>query len=187
MYHSLKEFRTKFNFEIKRGTSMEHIKGFAEDVDYQNGNLDFEVFLPSKGMNLQRDLVWTAEQKSSLILTVLKGNQLPIFTGIVYKPGPGCHYNDRKLKVIDGKQRLTTLISYYRNEFPMLFEGKEIYYNDLGPDAAREIKLFTPTWDLAHEYDFKMISDEDKIKWFELINFAGTPQDIAHLQKLKSS
>jgi len=35
--------------------------------------LDFDVYLPSIGKNLQRPFVWTLEQKQALILSVLKG------------------------------------------------------------------------------------------------------------------
>jgi hypothetical protein len=44
------------------------------------------------------------------------------------------------------------------------------------------------TWvtaDVAYEYHDALISDEWKIAWFEMINFAGTPQDIEHLNNLK--
>ncbi len=39
---------------------------------------------------------------------------------------------------------------------------------------------------VGYEYSDKLISDDDKIAWFEAINFTGTPQDAEHLRSLKS-
>ena len=37
---------------------------------------DFDVYLPTMKMNLQRPLVWTDEQKQAFIIAVLQGNCL---------------------------------------------------------------------------------------------------------------
>ena len=40
-------------------------------------NIDFDVFLPSRGMNLQRGYVWSIEQKRELIWSILLNRHIP--------------------------------------------------------------------------------------------------------------
>ena len=61
---SIKELRTVLKFHPQEVNSS--IKYFAE-----NCNIDFDVYLPSRGRNLQRDYVWTTDQKRELIWSVL--------------------------------------------------------------------------------------------------------------------
>jgi Protein of unknown function DUF262 len=134
---------------------------------------DFDVFLPSLGVNLQRPLVWTIEQKRSLIESVLIRRLVPPVSVILT--------NDDVLEVIDGKQRLTALIEYIRGDFD--FCG--YYCDELPIDYLGQIKRHHVTAYWLCEYDGP-ISDEDKIEWFRWINFAGTPQDVAHMKRLNA-
>lgn len=85
-----------------------------------------------------------------------------------------------------GKQRMSTLFDFYQNKFALIVENKHYYYKDLDESVQRVIRLFSFTCDIVYEYNDALISDENKIKWFELINFSGTPQDKQHLIDLKS-
>ena len=89
-------------------------------------------------------------------------------------------------KIIDGKQRLSTLISFYKGEFPIEYEGKEYFISDLDEWAARAISHITLDSKRVYEYPDAQLTDDQKIAWFEMINFAGTPQDIEHLNNLKA-
>lgn len=175
------EFRKDLKLRVSKGLSMHYIR------DWVNGTygdeVDWDVYLPTKGKNLQRGFVWTLLQKQSLILSILKGIKIPPICAIQYREysGDKCTF-----KIIDGKQRLSTIFSFYKGEFPIIFDGQEIYYKDLAQDAQAEIGLMMPTFDIVYEYPDTLIPDEQKIAWFEMINFAGTPQDIAHLNDLKS-
>ena len=175
------EFRKKFPFQINYGVSDYDVKDLIED---KNLTIDFNVYLPSKKMNLQRGLVWTQLQKEQLIISILKSIQIPPVTAIKYR-----HNHEVlgacTLKIIDGKQRLSTLMSYLRNEFPILHKGQDYFVKDLSPWCVSEINN-SIKWNIGYEYPDKLISDELKIQWFEMINFAGTPQDKAHLTKLIS-
>ena len=53
---TIRELRTVLRFHPQEINSS--IKFFAE-----NCNIDFDVYLPTKGRNLQRDYVWTIDQK----------------------------------------------------------------------------------------------------------------------------
>ena len=69
----LSDVRIKLPFTINRGLSVFRIKDVFDDNNY---NLDFDVFLPSIGKNLQRELCWTLHQKQELIMSVLKEIQI---------------------------------------------------------------------------------------------------------------
>jgi hypothetical protein len=179
---NLSSIRKKFNFIIQKNSSLE----LMDLVNQSYGDvLDCDVFLPSIGINLQRKLVWTTEQKQDLILSVLKGIEIASVSVIIYKDNETRKTNSMIIKVIDGKQRISTLISFVKNEFPIVFEGVEYFYDDLETDAQYIFLSFTFRCDRVYEYDYKPVSDQDKIDWFEMINFSGTPQDKEHMLNLK--
>lgn len=182
----LADIRKTLPFNIQCGMSLHNVQRLAEGR--YNIAIDYDVYLPSKGKNLQRPFCWTLQQKQELILSVLKDIKLPAIAVIIddnsmYQPG-----TDKVYRIIDGKQRLSTLISYYRNEFPIVWQGEEYYYNDLEDKAQGSIRLLNINADIAYEYSQEgdPIADDDKIAWFEQINFAGTQQDIEHLNNLKA-
>jgi len=172
----INDFRKQLPFKIDKNTSIViYLKHFLEWDKYK---IDWDVYLPSKGKNLQRPFVWTLPQKQELIISMLKGIVIPSISVI--------HQDDENIfKIIDGKQRLSSMLAFLKGEFPIIWEDEEYYYEDLGETAKREIRLYTVRGDLAYEDKKNMISDEDKIAWFEMINFSGTPQDIEHLKGLK--
>lgn len=78
----------------------------------------------------QRDMnVWSMEQKSFLIDTIFKNFPIPpIFLEQKIDPDTGITNYD----VIDGKQRLTTIIGFINNEVPLPKEfGNDIYGNKI--------------------------------------------------------
>lgn len=104
---------------------------------------------------------------------------------------------DTTIKFIDGKQRFSTLLDFIQDKFPINLLGKDYLYSEL-PDynlnvrsdfmnsIKYEIDHFDIHFNQVYEYDNDLIPDDMKIAWFEQINFAGTPQDINHLKRLKS-
>lgn len=70
---------------------------------YNKGKVIYEV-------NFQRNEVWETKQKYELIESILMGLPLPIF---YFKQ------SEDEYIVVDGKQRLSTLFSYFRNEFAL--------------------------------------------------------------------
>jgi hypothetical protein len=134
---------------------------------------DFNVYLPSKKMDLQRSLVWTLDQKRSLIESVLIRRAIPSICVV--------QTLDDTYQVIDGKQRLSAFIEYVQGGFD--FCG--YYCDDLPEDYAGQIKRHWVTAYRLVEYDTP-ITDGEKIEWFQWINFAGTPQDIEHMEKLNN-
>jgi len=171
----LEDIRKKMPFHINYGLSAFTMRDLIERNHY---DLDFDVWLPTKGMNLQRPFCWNLNQKQELIMSLLKGINISIMAFI--------HYDHKVFKIIDGKQRLSAWLWFCQGKFPIVVNGIQYYYNDL--DERAQAELMWSKWikaDVAYEYPDKTISDESKIEWFEMINFVGTPQDIKHLKKLK--
>lgn len=178
MITTLKQFQKKYTHHVNKGLSF-HFLGRLEEW----ANWDFDVFLPTKGMNLQRDLVWTIEQKSALIITILKDQKIPPIVVVQNDKDEIHKYN---WQVIDGKQRMTTLFGYLKNEFPIVYEEVEYFFNDLPEDCQKQIFRYSEiTIDVHYSYADEPITDQTKIDLFEEINWLGTPQDINHLNKLK--
>jgi len=170
----LRNIKTTLPFTLNKGLSVFNIHQLLAYRDYE---LDFDVFLPSKKMNLQRPFVWTLEQKQELIISLLKGIEISTMAMI--------SYDHKIMRIIDGKQRLSTWLSFAKNEFPIVWNGETYMYENFDGDAKYVINHTYIKADVAYEYPDRMISDEWKIKWFELINFAGTKQDADHLELLK--
>ena len=152
----------------------------------KNYKVDFDVFLPTKNINLQRGLVWTDLQKQELILSVFK-QKFGSYNGVrLIPPFHAVRLSDTEFQIIDGKQRLTTLISYYNNEFPIEINGEKYFYNYLDRQLQNAISGFSVELIVKYHYDDDPVTDEDKINWFEIINYSGTPQEKSHLEKIKN-
>lgn len=152
-------------------------KEIASSLRYlSNQKLDFDVYLPTRNKNLQRDFVWNLDQKRELILSVLYGRHITHLS-IINK-------SDDTFEIIDGKQRLSTMIDFYNDKFTILLENKEYYYKDLPEDYKLAIKSLNIRYYIVNEEFEKPITDEDKISWFKFLNFAGTPQEKEYLDSL---
>lgn len=110
----------------------------------------------------QRGLVWSLDQKQKLIDSLLTGIHLPA----VYlreNEGYGLHV---QFEVIDGKQRLTTLIDFVSSRFEfrgMLFRDWDIVSRRMllnGSFAAVIVRNIT---------------DEQAVEIFNRVNFCGVP------------
>lgn len=136
---------------------------------------DFDVWLPSRGMNLQRDLCWTPLQKEQLIWSVLRRRPIP--------PVAICNFEEvdgrRVRQVIDGKQRMHAIAEFLAGEFPIHWKGREFYRCDI----PQEYSLNLGSRPLFGYLAFDLTEDQ-KVDWFNQINFMGTPQDEAHYKRL---
>ena len=171
---TIKELRDVLTFRPLEINSS--VKFFAEHCA-----IDFDVYLPTKGRNLQRDYVWSIEQKRELIWSILIGRNIPrmaMINIITEDSGTSGVY-----QVIDGKQRLSSMIDFYRGNYSLIIDGWSYYYKDLPIEYQREIAKFMFPYYIVNDPSNK-ITDEDKISWFKFINFAGTPQDAKHLRSL---
>lgn len=175
----LSDIRRKLNFKTSEINLWWSVAAIIDDEH----RIDFDVFLPSKGMNLQRPLCWTLEQKQQLIISIIKEMPIPVLAiarRINTEGGKDTY------EVIDGKQRLSTIISFFKNEFPISVNGCDYFFNEMNKECQHAISSFSPRVTEAYGYAWEPLTDDDKISWFEQINFAGTPQDMEHMKTLKA-
>ena len=171
----IKELRQDFNLDVNPTSS---------SIKYFNSlNIDWDVYLPSIGKNLQRDLVWTIDQKRELINSMLIGRHIPNMA-ILNIVDPT---DDRSeiFQIIDGKQRLSTMLDFVNNKFTIVFCDAEYRFSDLPYDYQVTIEKYHFRYYIVNEPFGKPITDEQKIAWFNFINFAGTPQEKEHMDSLK--
>ena len=152
--------------------------------------IDFDVFLPTIGKNLQRPYVWDKYQEHQLIESILVGRYIPAIRYIELR-NPNSDKDDL-IQIIDGKQRLTAIIRFLENEFPIIIDNREFFYFELPSDFRFEINNYYIRGQALYQIFDKNrepipISDEVKIKWFNLINFSGTPQEKEHMEMLISA
>ena len=151
------------------------------------GECNFNPFVFINGVKqyYQRPLVWSLTDKQNLIESIYHG----IGCGsIIIKVNDWNHleklaktgetelfFND----VVDGKQRLNAIKEFVKNEFP---DKNGNYYKDFTQKAQN---LF-----LDHQLfsygEITNIKDEDVLKQFLKVNFAGVPQSTEHLDYVKS-
>jgi len=176
----LSKFQKKYNHHINYGLSFHTIKYVRENTEF-----DFDVFLETKEKNLQRGFCWNDLQKQSLIYTILRNHIVdPIV--VVQTKDRGYSISDKNhFKVIDGKQRLTTVFSFIDNEFSIDIDGKRYYFKDLPEDCQKQILHYNFKWDVHYSYWERPIDDDTLISIFEDCNFLGAPQDFEHLSQLK--
>ena len=140
-------------------------------------SLNWDVYLKSYGMCLQRGFVWNKSQKRELIWSILMRRHIPrmaiIFT------------IDDVYEIIDGKQRLGAMLGFYYGEFSLEYEGKEYYYKDLPIEHQKAIGQYHFAYMVYNEEHGKKLTDDQRVAWFKYINFAGTAQDSEHMDKLK--
>ncbi len=141
---------------------------------------DFDVYLPSMKMNLQRPLVWSDEQKQAFVIAVLQGKNFSPVSINFRRDIDVC-------EVIDGKQRLSTLHSYFKNEFPIVINDEEYYFRNLDDNLSYKFRTTSVTAFVHYDRPGKThLSDEQKIAWFLYVNATGTPQQDEYLASLKN-
>jgi hypothetical protein len=145
-------------------------------------DIDWDVYLPTRGKNLQRDFVWALNQKRELIWSVLIGRHIP-HCAIINSINKENEAEDKYL-VIDGKQRLSSIFDFMDNKFTIEIEGKEYLFSELPNDYQKAVNCYYFRYYIVNEPWDTRITDDQKIAWFKFINFAGTPQDAAHLNDL---
>ena len=73
----------------------------------------------------QRKLVWTQEEKVAFIDSLLKNYSIPLFLLAQNTDTEGNITYD----IIDGMQRLNSIMSFIENEFPIEWDGSKHYFN----------------------------------------------------------
>ena len=159
----------------------------ATEKDPRNRIYDFDVYLEKYRINLQRDYVWEHFQQNEYIFSILFEKPLePVI--VVQHSFDYANREDTINYVIDGKQRLMTIQKFIRNEFPIIVDGKEVYFEDFDPDLKHffEMRVNYMTAVVYYSYPDIPVTDDMKIWLFNFYNFSGTPQTEEHKNKLQS-
>lgn len=151
---------------------------------YDNINQEARADL-NHDVDFQRGYVWSLQQKQELILSWLK--ELPIGTFYINKINPYSQGEDNIEQLqeldgvlFDGKQRLTTIISFLKMEFPVAYQGKELYAKDFSKNVInRALSCNVNVCETS--FDNKL----DLVRYYLDINTSGTPHSRDDIEKAK--
>lgn len=157
---------------------------FAENqnirLNFYNINLDSLInryyhFGIDMSPDYQRDYVWDQYDKELLIDSIFKNIDIGKFAFIKI---PYINWSEKNVgyEILDGKQRLSTIIEFYENRFS--YKGK--YYNDLSTKDKTVFENHTVSVADTEEANKKEI-----LKCFLLLNRAGKVMDKKHLDKVE--
>lgn len=121
----------------------------------------------------QRDYTWSDADREAFILSLLMGRDVGKFAFHEAKAG-------HALEVVDGKQRCHALMQYFGGHFPVA----GAYYHELDSQSQRHLCRQTVNVALVGR---EGASTEQLAEIFLDINFAGVPQDPAHLAKVRDT
>ena len=152
-------------------------------------DMNFNPYVTDKNGNkcyFQRDFVWSLEDKQKLIDSIYKN----VHCGSVVVRKRSYDYVKDCIKsnnidnigfydIIDGKQRISTLLDFVNDVFP---DNNGYYFSDLSDRAARKFMDSNVISFAEMEED---CTDEDVINCFILLNDTGISIDKNHINKIK--
>lgn len=118
----------------------------------------------------QRDFVWNDSDRIALLDSIFNNIEIGKFA-FVHLEYPSKY----SYQIIDGKQRLTTLVDFYLNKFP--YRGK--YFNDLSYADRRWFYGFH-----VSVAEVREASREQILRYFIMLNTAGHVVSKDHLEKV---
>ena len=153
-----KALKSKFS-EEKQALIIKQFNQKSKLYEYRTKDYAFEVILSKYGEedddkatlyvpDYQREFVWKNDKRSKYIESVLLG--MPLTPFLVSED------EQRRLEIIDGSQRIRTLISFYHNEFSLRKLDK---LNEL--DGARYRDLPINLQRYLDNQDFRIIVVDD--------------------------
>lgn len=175
-----------YTFESILFQFSEKNKGYKTENGEHINEYSFDPYVEIDGVKhyYQRGLVWTLEQKQNLIESIYNGVNCGSI--LVRKRSYNWNYKQTKsedtsfLDVVDGKQRLTTMLDFINNKFP---DANGVYYRDFSENAQRRLT----DHQLFNYAEFgEDATDEDVIRQFLKVNFTGVPQSKEHIDYVKS-
>lgn len=142
------------------------------------------VFLNNKPFEYQRDNVWSLENKQDLIESMYNECNIGSFIFVersfedVERLSPIYPKNIGWFDILDGKQRLTTLIEFAMSKFPDK-NGK--YFEDFSSASMMKFKNYRVQY-----CKIENATDESILETFIRTNTAGVVMDKNHIEKVKN-
>lgn len=129
----------------------------------------------------QRGYIWDDDDRQKLIRSIFEGAEIGRFV-VVDKNTYSAHPGEYAFEILDGKQRLKTIIDFYENRFPYC----GLYFNDL---SGTDKHTFRNTIIQVAKVSMMKYSAEKLSELFVLLNRSGramTDQDIEKAIALRS-
>lgn len=162
----------------------------SDEIENKYKKYDFDVYMPTYGINLQRPYVWEWAQQKNFIVDLLLRKPMTPF--VIVEHSDDFQYDKKIIKVIDGKQRILTIHKFLHNEFPIDYNGKTVYYKDFDKSAIRYLKSIinfltaNVYYSYRHVAGLGEITDKELIMLFNYYNFSGVPQTEEHKRHLQN-
>lgn len=151
------------NYKIRISFHNTHLRELVRSG--LEGHIDFN---PS----YQRDLVWKKKDKEQLIRSIFEGIEIGKFAFISLDYG-----KDHMYEILDGKQRLSTLIEFVTDQFK--YEGK--YFSEL----HQEDKWYFLDYSVTRGETREELTEKEKIQYFLRLNTRGVDQTAKHIKDLE--
>ena len=140
----------------------QHTIKVEELIDQYVDNQEDGVFGYHGKLNIrppyQRELVYDEEKQKDVIRSILNGFPLNVMYFM--------KNSDGSFELLDGQQRTLSICRFCDNQYPLLIDGQPKFFHNLG-DKTEIIKQYP-----IEVYFCEGTNDERK-KWFEIINFKG--------------
>lgn len=136
------------------------IKDYKNESINENGIIGYHGLLDIRP-KYQREFVYKEYQQQSVINTILSGYPLNVMYW-VRKPDLLNNF-----EVLDGQQRTISICEYAINSYPVMIDGKPIFFNGLPIDLKDRI------------LNYKLMvyfcegEETEKLNWFKTINISG--------------
>lgn len=147
-----------------------------------NGGIDFGFAYLEKGVEtfaldfdppFQRGHVWTDVQREAFMGHMLTGGHVqPLIWNEVGNLATNSHY-----EILDGLQRLTTILRWIRNEIPAdIGNGVRIYRRDTDEVFRLELRI---------QVSFTKLGPVEVLEYYLRLNSGGTPHSHEALDKVR--
>ena len=141
----------------------EHIVTIRELVDGYVDNAEEGIYGYHGKLNIrppyQRELVYAQAQQEDVIKSVRNGFPLNVMYFMENEDGT--------YELLDGQQRTLSICRYVDNQYSVNYDGSPKVFHNLGKEIQDEILDYK-----IHVY-FCKGTDEERKKWFQIINFKG--------------
>jgi hypothetical protein len=121
----------------------------------------------------QRGYVWTDADRTRLLDSLFRGLGIGEFIFLSHRDN-----GDYTYEVLDGQQRLTTLVNFMLNKFT--YRGK--LWNQLSPRDQQQFESVRVSW---VEMEGTYLTPKLKAEIFLIVNDSGVPQTEEHLAKVR--